>query len=195
MSVETQKYKLVLLGDTSVGKSCLAERFVKDKFMDYQEPTIGAAFLTKKFKINKEIIVFEIWDTAGQERYKSLAPMYYRGALAALVVYDITNNDSLIGAKAWIKELRKRGQTGCIIAIVGNKIDLEEKRQVSTLKARNYAIEQSCIHIETSAKTAHNVERLFEIIASRLPKKNIINAPKMLLEGSIKEDNYTYTCC
>lgn len=195
MSVETQKYKLVLLGDTSVGKSCLAERFVKDKFMDYQEPTIGAAFLTKKFKINKEIIVFEIWDTAGQERYKSLAPMYYRGALAALVVYDITNNDSLIGAKAWIKELRKRGQTGCIIAIVGNKTDLEEKRQVSTLKARNYAIEQSCIHIETSAKTAHNVERLFEIIASRLPKKNIINAPKMLLEGSIKEDNYTYTCC
>jgi small GTP-binding protein len=195
MSVETQKYKLVLLGDTSVGKSCLAERFVKDKFMDYQEPTIGAAFLTKKFKINKEIIVFEIWDTAGQERYKSLAPMYYRGALAALVVYDITNNDSLIGAKAWIKELRKRGQTGCIIAIVGNKTDLEEKRQVSTLKARNYAIEQSCIHIETSAKTAHNVERLFEIIASRLPKKNIINAPKTLLEGSIKEDNYTYTCC
>ena len=195
MSVETQKYKLVLLGDTSVGKSCLAERFVKDKFMDYQEPTIGAAFLTKKFKIKKEIIVFEIWDTAGQERYKSLAPMYYRGALAALVVYDITNNDSLIGAKAWIKELRKRGQTGCIIAIVGNKTDLEEKRQVSTLKARNYAIEQSCIHIETSAKTAHNVERLFEIIASRLPKKNIINAPKMLLEGSIKEDNYTYTCC
>ena len=195
MSVETQKYKLVLLGDTSVGKSCLAERFVKDKFMDYQEPTIGAAFLTKKFKINKEIIVFEIWDTAGQERYKSLAPMYYRGALAALVVYDITNNDSLIGAKAWIKELRKRGQTGCIIAIVGNKTDLEEKRQVPTLKARNYAIEQSCIHIETSAKTAHNVERLFEIIASRLPKKNIINAPKMLLEGSIKEDNYTYTCC
>ena len=195
MSVETQKYKLVLLGDTSVGKSCLAERFVKDKFMDYQEPTIGAAFLTKKFKINKEIIVFEIWDTAGQERYKSLAPMYYRGALAALVVYDITNNDSLIGAKAWIKELRKRGQTGCIIAIVGNKTDLEEKRQVSTLKARNYAIEQSCIHIETSAKTAHNVERLFEIIASILPKKNIINAPKMLLEGSIKEDNYTYTCC
>ena len=195
MSVKTQKYKLVLLGDTSVGKSCLAERFVKDKFMDYQEPTIGAAFLTKKFKINKEIIVFEIWDTAGQERYKSLAPMYYRGALAALVVYDITNNDSLIGAKAWIKELRKRGQTGCIIAIVGNKTDLEEKRQVSTLKARNYAIEQSCIHIETSAKTAHNVERLFEIIASRLPKKNIINAPKMLLEGSIKEDNYTYTCC
>ena len=94
-------YKLVLLGDSAVGKSCISNRFVNDNFYDFQEPTIGAAFSTKEFVFNEKKIKYEIWDTAGQERYRSLAPMYYRGARAAVIVFDITNillekNDRLV---------------------------------------------------------------------------------------------------
>ena len=91
MADQSLHCKLVLLGDTAVGKSCLVVRFVRDEFFPFQEPTIGAAFLTQTVNVDNVTIKFEIWDTAGQERYRSLAPMYYRGAGAAIVVYDITN--------------------------------------------------------------------------------------------------------
>ena len=89
-------YKLVLLGDSAVGKSCLVVRFVRDEFFEFQEPTIGAAFLTQTVSLDDATVKFEIWDTAGQERYRSLAPMYYRGAAAAIVVFDITKKVSQI---------------------------------------------------------------------------------------------------
>mmetsp|Transcript_7968 Transcript_7968/g.15575 ORF Transcript_7968/g.15575 Transcript_7968/m.15575 type:complete len:133 (+) Transcript_7968:57-455(+) len=95
-------FKLVLLGDAAVGKSSCVERFVKNEFFEFQQPTIGAAFLTQTIPLDEYIVKFEIWDTAGQERYRSLAPMYYRGAAAALVVYDITDSDSFAGARTWI---------------------------------------------------------------------------------------------
>jgi len=109
---------VVLLGDTAVGKSCLVVRFVRDEFFEFQEPTIGAAFLTQTVSLDDATVKFEIWDTAGQERYRSLAPMYYRGAAAAIVVYDITNKDSFNGAKSWVKELQRRGDPNVIIALV-----------------------------------------------------------------------------
>ena len=170
---------------------------LRNEFLKFQEPTIGAAFLTKRFTKNNNTFVFEIWDTAGQERYHSLAPMYYRGAAAAIIVYDITNVDSLNGAKSWIKELKLKNPTKCIIALVGNKMDLEEKRKVNGLDVKNYAMEQQCIHVETSAKTAHNVERLFEIIADKLPKKkkNAVNAPNILSQHSIKRRKQHHNCC
>lgn len=89
-------FKLVLLGDSAVGKSCLVVRFVRDEFFEFQEPTIGAAFLTQTVSLDDATVKFEIWDTAGQERYRSLAPMYYRGAAAAIVVYDITKKVSIL---------------------------------------------------------------------------------------------------
>merc|ERR1712195_323291 len=101
------QFKLVLLGDSAVGKSSLVLRFVRGQFFEYQESTIGAAFLTQNVSLNDYTVKFEIWDTAGQERYHSLAPMYYRGAAAAVVVYDITNADSFQRAKSWVKELQK----------------------------------------------------------------------------------------
>merc|ERR1711971_683806 len=99
-------FKVVLLGDASVGKSCLVVRFAKGEFHEYQEPTIGAAFMTQTVSLDGGVVVkFEIWDTAGQERYKSLAPMYYRGAKAAIIVYDITSQESYKAAKLWVSEL------------------------------------------------------------------------------------------
>jgi len=163
-------FKLVLLGDTAVGKSCLVVRFVRDEFFEYQEPTIGAAFLTQTVSLSDATVKFEIWDTAGQERYRSLAPMYYRGAAAAIVVYDVTNKDSFNGAKSWVKELQRRGDPNVVIALAGNKADLEPRRQVQFEEAHTYAEENGIIHMETSAKSAQNVQEIFLEIAKKLPK-------------------------
>ncbi|DAA78465.1 TPA_exp: Uncharacterized protein A8136_4441 [Trichophyton benhamiae CBS 112371] len=116
--------KLVLLGEAAVGKSSLVLRFVNNDFQENKEPTIGAAFLTQKCSLPTRTIKFEIWDTAGQERFASLAPMYYRNAQAALVVYDLTKPSSLIKAKHWVAELQRQASPGIVIALVGNKLDL-----------------------------------------------------------------------
>mmetsp|Transcript_18995 Transcript_18995/g.61194 ORF Transcript_18995/g.61194 Transcript_18995/m.61194 type:complete len:162 (-) Transcript_18995:831-1316(-) len=129
-----------------------------------------AAFLTQSVPLESATVKFEIWDTAGQERYRSLAPMYYRGAAAAIVVYDITNKESFNGAKSWVKELQRRGDPNVVIALAGNKADLQTKRRVSTEEAQEYAEENGILHMETSAKNATNVKDLFQEIADRLPK-------------------------
>jgi len=168
-------FKLVLLGDSAVGKSCLVVRFVRDEFFEFQEPTIGAAFLTQTVTLDDATVKFEIWDTAGQERYRSLAPMYYRGAAAAVVVYDITKKDSFNGAKSWVKELQRRGDPNVVIALAGNKADMEAKRKVQTEEAQQYAKDNDILHLETSAKTALNVRNLFIEIAKKLPKNPVTN--------------------
>ncbi|GAB7358039.1 hypothetical protein MBLNU230_g0203t1 [Neophaeotheca triangularis] len=123
----TSSVKLVLLGEAAVGKSSLVLRFVNDDFQPNKEPTIGAAFLTQKCQLPNRTIKFEIWDTAGQERFASLAPMYYRNAQSALVVYDVTKASSLVKAKHWVAELQRQASPGIVIALVGNKLDLCEE--------------------------------------------------------------------
>ncbi|RMY74019.1 hypothetical protein D0862_14193, partial [Hortaea werneckii] len=118
--------KLVLLGEAAVGKSSLVLRFVNNDFQPNKEPTIGAAFLTQKCQLPSRTIKFEIWDTAGQERFASLAPMYYRNAQSALVVYDVTKKSSLTKARHWVAELQRQASPGIVIALVGNKKDLCE---------------------------------------------------------------------
>ncbi|KAI6797630.1 hypothetical protein KC360_g8593 [Hortaea werneckii] len=119
--------KLVLLGEAAVGKSSLVLRFVNNDFQPNKEPTIGAAFLTQKCQLPARTIKFEIWDTAGQERFASLAPMYYRNAQSALVVYDVTKKSSLTKARHWVAELQRQASPGIVIALVGNKKDLCEE--------------------------------------------------------------------
>ena len=161
--------KLVLLGDTSVGKSCIVHRLVRDEFYEFQEPTIGSAFITQIIQTENATIKFEIWDTAGQERYRSLAPMYYRGARVAIVTFDITNKSSFSGAKTWVAELQSRRLPDIIIALVGNKADLEKSRQVSRIDAETYANEHGILFYETSAKASTGVREMFVDIAVRIP--------------------------
>ncbi len=121
------QFKVVLLGESAVGKSSLVLRFVKREFHEFQESTIGAAFLTQtvqitRFQFQNTTVKFEIWDTAGQERYHSLAPMYYRGAQAALIVYDITSKESFLKAQNWVRELQRQANANIVIALVGNKL-------------------------------------------------------------------------
>jgi len=174
-SWETLKYKLVLLGDASVGKSCIAVRFVRGDFFEFQEPTIGAAFMTQTLNVpSKQVIVkFEIWDTAGQERYKSLAPMYYRGAAVAVVVYDVTSAASYDGARNWVSELERscgpEKKDKMIIALLGNKVDLgEDARAVETSAAKAFAVEKGLLFAETSAKSGQNINDIFQEMANNL---------------------------
>ncbi|XP_050685320.1 ras-related protein Rab-5C-like isoform X1 [Leptidea sinapis] len=164
------QFKLVLLGESAVGKSSLVLRFVKGQFHEYQESTIGAAFLTQTLCLDDTTVKFEIWDTAGQERYHSLAPMYYRGAQAAIVVYDITNQDTFGRAKNWVKELQRQASPSIVIALAGNKSDLAAKRMVEFDEAQAYADENGLLFMETSAKTAMNVNDIFLAIANKLPR-------------------------
>merc|ERR1711934_1095804 len=164
------QFKLVLLGESAVGKSSLVLRFVRGQFFEYQESTIGAAFLTQTVALNDTTVKFEIWDTAGQERYHSLAPMYYRGAQAAIVVYDITNTDTFARAKNWVKELQRQARPDIVIALAGNKSDLGQKRVVEYEEAAAYAEENGLLFMETSAKNANNVNDIFLAIARKLPR-------------------------
>lgn len=158
-----------------------------------------AAFLTQKISLPQRIIKFEIWDTAGQERFASLAPMYYRNAQAALVVYDLTKPTSLVKAKHWVAELQRQASPGIVIALVGNKLDLcadtesdeatqtnraegdneadaevsGDARKVSTREAKAYAEEESLLFFETSAKTGANVPDVFTAIANAIPETSL----------------------
>lgn len=166
--------KLVLLGDSNVGKSSLVLRFVKNQFNADQVTTVGAAFLQCPVPMedSDENIQFGIWDTAGSERYKALAPMYYRGAEAAIVAYDVTSFESFEGAKSWVRELKLYGQPNVVIALAANKCDLDQYRLVSQQEGQTYARENDMPYFETSAKTAHNVRRMFVDLAKRVPRKD-----------------------
>ena len=164
----TREVKVVLLGDTGVGKSSLVLRFVTEDFKEYSESTIGASFMSKVEVIDGVAYKYQIWDTAGQEKYHSLAPMYYRGAAAAIVVYDITNQLSFEKTQRWIEELQRHGPENIVLVIAGNKADLEDKRVVSKEKAKEFADSINGIFLETSAKTGQSVGDAFKGICARL---------------------------
>uniref|UniRef100_A0A7S0Q732 Uncharacterized protein n=1 Tax=Coccolithus braarudii TaxID=221442 RepID=A0A7S0Q732_9EUKA len=175
-SGKVTEVKLVLLGDSNVGKSSLVLRFVRNQFNAEQVTTVGAAFLQAPVPLedSDDKIQFGIWDTAGSERYKTLAPMYYRGAEAAIIVYDIRDFESFEGAKTWVKELKLYGQPNVVIALAANKCDMEEYRVVSTQEGQAYADAHEMSYFETSAKTNSNVRKMFVDLAQCVPRKDAL---------------------
>ncbi|CAG9558373.1 unnamed protein product [Danaus chrysippus] len=157
----THNFKVVLLGEGCVGKTSLLLRYIEDKYNDKHLTTLQATFLNKKLNINGKRINLSIWDTAGQEKFHALGPIYYRNSNGAILVYDITDEDSFGKVKNWVKELRKMLGSDIVLVIAGNKIDLEQDRTVPLEEAESYAVMVGARHFNTSAKMNQGVEELF----------------------------------
>ena len=163
----------MLIGDSDVGKSQLLSRFTKNEFNLESKATIGVEFATKTVKSeNDQILKVQIWDTAGQERYRAVASSYYRGAVGAMIVYDITNHKSFTNAENWMNELKQKGPKGLAVYLIGNKSDLAaEKRQVKTEEADQYASLNNIQRIETSALDSTNVDEAFNSFVKQIYDK------------------------
>lgn len=168
---EGNAVKLVLLGDSGVGKTSIVTQYVSGSAPENIGPTIGAAFVTKDVQIDGQRMELLIWDTAGQEVYRGLAPMYYRSALIAVIVYDVTKSESYDSVDYWIRELKTNVEEKIIIMVCGNKIDLEDKRAVTFHMASAAAQEKGALYAETSASTGAGVAKMFQLVISTLLKQ------------------------
>lgn len=161
-------FKVVLIGDSGVGKSNLLSRFTRNEFNLESKSTIGVEFATKAIECDGKVIKAQIWDTAGQERYRAITSAYYRGAVGALLVYDITKRQSYDNVLRWLKELRDHADLNIVIMLVGNKRDLKHVRQVSTEEAKDFCKQHKLFFIETSALVDTNVKTAFETILKQI---------------------------
>jgi|Transcript_10965 Ras-related protein Rab-6A len=164
------KYKLVFLGDQSVGKTSIITRFMYDNFDRHYQATIGIDFLSKTMYLEDRTVRLQLWDTAGQERFRSLIPSYIRDSSVAVVVYDVTNRASFVNTTKWVEDVRAERGSDVVICLVGNKTDLgNDKRQVSTEEGEEKASKDGLLFMECSAKAGYNVKSLFRKLATSLP--------------------------
>jgi Ras-related protein Rab-11A len=157
-------FKVVLIGDSGVGKSNLLSRFTRNEFCLESKSTIGVEFATRTLQVEGRVIKAQIWDTAGQERYRAITSAYYRGALGAVLVYDVSKPSTFDNIARWLKELRDHADPNIRIMLIGNKTDLKHLRAVATEDAQGYAEKEKLSYIETSALDATNVEAAFQMI-------------------------------
>lgn len=159
---------VVLIGDSGVGKSNILGRFTRNEFNLDSKSTIGVEFATRTVNVDDKTIKAQIWDTAGQERYRAITSAYYRGAVGALLMYDISKGDSYENVSRWLTELREHADPQIVIMLVGNKSDLKHLRAVPTEEAKAFAAENNLLFIETSALDASNVELAFQNILTEI---------------------------
>eukprot|EP01097_Dermamoeba_algensis_P000303 TRINITY_DN110_c0_g1_i1.p1 TRINITY_DN110_c0_g1~~TRINITY_DN110_c0_g1_i1.p1 ORF type:complete len:214 (-),score=37.44 TRINITY_DN110_c0_g1_i1:89-730(-) len=161
-------YKIVLIGDSGVGKSNLLSRFTRNEFNLETKSTIGVEFATRSIQVDGKTIKAQIWDTAGQERYRAITSAYYRGAVGALLVYDIAKSQTFKNVERWLAELRENSSGNMVIMLVGNKSDLKHLREVSTETAHEFSEKNGLSFIETSALESTNVEAAFGKILTEI---------------------------
>jgi len=164
-------FKFIIIGDAAAGKSCLLYRFTDNKFKSDSTHTIGVEFGSKIIDAAEKFIKLQIWDTAGQERFRSVTRSYYRGAAGCILVYDITSRESYNHLSTWLNDARALATNELAIVLVGNKIDLQEDREVTFLEASRFAQENDLLFLETSAKTGENVEDVFMKCAKTILNK------------------------
>ena len=163
--------KYIIIGDPSVGKSNLLMKFAHNKFTDEYQTTIGVEFGAKNLQINDQIYRIQIWDTAGQENFRSITRAYFKNCVCAMVVYDITCRKSFENIQNWLQDVHDQSPKTVLIVLIGNKIDLEDKRVISTDEGKEYAIQNGLIFMETSAKSGEGVEEIFRKTAQEIEKK------------------------
>ena len=165
-------FKVLLLGNSNVGKSSLFLRFVDDIWNDTFVPTIGVDFKIKTFELDNKKIKMQIWDTAGQERFKNIIASYYRGAHGILLIYDVTDKDSFKNLQNWLIEIEKNANKNVLKVLIGNKSDLEEKRVITINEGKEFADTYGLKFIETSAKKNRNVNEAFETLGREIMAAN-----------------------
>ncbi|XP_022751099.1 ras-related protein Rab11A-like [Durio zibethinus] len=171
-------FKVVLIGDSAVGKSQILARFARNEFSLDSKATIGVEFQTRTLVIEHKSVKAQIWDTAGQERYRAVTSAYYRGAVGAMLVYDITKHQTFDHIPRWLEELRGHADKNIVIILIGNKSDLENQRAVPTEDAKEFAQKEGLFFLETSALEATNVETAFLTVLTEIfsivNKKNLV---------------------
>jgi len=191
MTTASTSVKLVLLGDSGVGKTSIATQYISGKAPQSVKPTIGAAFVTKSVVVDGQPIELLIWDTAGQEVYRGLAPMYYRSALIAIIVYDITRQASYDSVSYWINELKANADSRTVIVVCANKSDLDDQRVVEEQLAQQFAESQGALYASTSASTGNGVERMFQMAVGKLLKDQAADSSSKVgkKEGGVQLKN------
>ena len=167
-----QLYKIIIIGDSGVGKSNILGRYLRHEFREDTKSTVGVEFGSKKMVLDNISIKLQIWDTAGQERYRSITSAYYKGSKGCFIVYDITNLQSFEDIGKWYEEIKKSGDKGVSIILVGNKCDLENDRKVSLEMGKNRAKELNCPFYETSALNNTMIEEVFKAICEDIFNKS-----------------------
>ncbi|KAJ3441948.1 ras-related protein rab-5c [Anaeramoeba flamelloides] len=170
-SSQQTELKIVLIGASGVGKTSIVERFLKNCFNEQQRKTIGSTFLSKVCVVDEKSYYLNIWDTAGEERFHSLVKLYYRDTNIAILCFDITKQSSFRELDHWYQELQTSAPRNVILMIVGNKTDLEEKREVQEKEIKDWVQKRNCSYIETSAKTGSNINNLFENVCTIFSEK------------------------
>ncbi|XP_028809700.1 ras-related protein Rab-19-like isoform X2 [Denticeps clupeoides] len=166
-------FKIILIGDSNVGKTCMVQRFKTGVFSERQQNTIGVDFTVRTLNIQGKKVKMQVWDTAGQERFRTITQSYYRSAHGAMIAYDITRRATFQSVSHWIQEVNKFGAANVLVALIGNKCDLEEERQVPFEEACNLAEQRGMLAaLETSAKEAQNIEEAFLMMARELMARN-----------------------
>ena len=191
-------FKLLLIGDSGVGKSCVLLRFVDNAFSKSYISTIGVDFKIRTVIIDGKVIKLQIWDTAGQERFRTITSSYYRGAHGILLVYDITDRISFANLPNWLSELKKYASNNVSTILVGNKCDLSHKRLVSLEEATKFATDHNLKLFETSAKKSENIEKLFIEFVKQIQKEWVnseVNNSILQKNSSIKVDKKNNCCC
>ncbi|CAD5165600.1 unnamed protein product [Musa acuminata subsp. malaccensis] len=161
-------FKLVLIGDSGVGKSNLLSRFTRNEFNLESKSTIGVEFATRSITVDAKVLKAQIWDTAGQERYRAITSAYYRGAVGALLVYDVTRHATFENAARWLKELRNHTDPNIVVMLIGNKSDLRHLVAVPTEDCKAFAEKESLYFMETSALEATNVDNAFQEVLTHI---------------------------
>ena len=164
-------FKLIIVGDTNVGKTNIMSKYIKDQFNITSKSTIGVEFGTKILEIDNKKVKAQIWDTAGQERYKSITSAYYKGAKGAFIVYDITNKSTFESVDKWIKDLNSYGDKNLTMLLIGNKSDLEDKRIINKEEGEEKAKSFELGFIETSAYNGDNIDQAFDIMLKEVLKR------------------------
>lgn len=208
-------FKYIIIGDTGVGKSCLLLQFTDKRFQPVYDLTIGVEFGARMVTIDKKQIKLQIWDTAGQESFRSITRSYYRGAAGALLVYDVTRRDTYNHLASWLEDARQHASPNMVISLIGNKCDLETRREVKREEGEAFAREHGLLFMETSAKTGVHVEDAFTITANtiyerlqegvldinndatgiKLGPQQIAGRPGIGTYGPVMNSNSRRSCC